>query len=325
MLSPGRTGPGAQHHPAVRDYRRPPARSAIMDGCFPCRSTAPCCAAKDEQEVMLGYSDSQQGRRLPRRPGWELYKAEIELERGLRPPSGPPASVPRPRRVASDAAAVPATRRSGPARRRRSRARSGSPSRARSSPQNIGDPEVGRRNLEVLVAATLEAALIDLENKVEPAEAFHLVMGQLSGAGLSGVSPPGLRNAGLSRLFPPASTPIAKIFNLNIGSRPASRTKSNRIEDLRAIPWVFSWAQCRLMLPGWYGFGSAVEAHGRRRPGRNACCADSGLGRSSARCCPTWTRCWPSRPRHRVALCQAGRRRRSEGRHLRPHHRRNGR
>ncbi len=55
-----------------------------------------------------------------------------------------------------------------------------------------------------------------------------------------------------------ASTPIAEIAELNIGSRPASRKTSERIEDLRAIPWVFSWTQCRLMLPGWYGFGAAV-------------------------------------------------------------------
>jgi len=53
---------------------------------------------------------------------------------------------------------------------------------------------------------------------------------------------------------------IGEIANLNIGSRPSSRRASSRIEDLRAIPWVFSWAQCRLMLPGWYGFGSAVKA-----------------------------------------------------------------
>ncbi len=52
---------------------------------------------------------------------------------------------------------------------------------------------------------------------------------------------------------------ISEIAELNIGSRPASRKKSTRIEDLRAIPWVFSWAQCRLMLPGWYGFGAAVQ------------------------------------------------------------------
>ena len=57
-----------------------------------------------------------------------------------------------------------------------------------------------------------------------------------------------------------ASTVITEIATLNIGSRPASRKKTREIEDLRAIPWVFSWAQCRLMLPGWYGFGSAVEA-----------------------------------------------------------------
>jgi phosphoenolpyruvate carboxylase len=56
------------------------------------------------------------------------------------------------------------------------------------------------------------------------------------------------------------STVIGEITNLHIGSRPSSRKKSTRIEDLRAIPWVFSWAQCRLMLPAWYGFGSAVGA-----------------------------------------------------------------
>jgi phosphoenolpyruvate carboxylase len=56
-----------------------------------------------------------------------------------------------------------------------------------------------------------------------------------------------------------SSTVITEIATLNIGSRPASRKKTTRIEDLRAIPWVFSWAQCRLMLPGWFGFGAAVK------------------------------------------------------------------
>jgi phosphoenolpyruvate carboxylase len=62
------------------------------------------------------------------------------------------------------------------------------------------------------------------------------------------------------------STVITEIATLNIGSRPASRKKTREIEDLRAIPWVFSWAQCRLMLPGWYGFGSAVEAWIKQHP-----------------------------------------------------------
>jgi phosphoenolpyruvate carboxylase len=63
-----------------------------------------------------------------------------------------------------------------------------------------------------------------------------------------------------------ASTPIAEIAELNLGSRPASRRPSQRIEDLRAIPWVFSWSQCRLTLPGWYGFGTAVEAWLAEKP-----------------------------------------------------------
>jgi phosphoenolpyruvate carboxylase len=65
---------------------------------------------------------------------------------------------------------------------------------------------------------------------------------------------------GFERYFA-QSTVIGEIANLNIGSRPASRTNSSRIADLRAIPWVFSWAQCRLMLPGWFGLGTAVKAY----------------------------------------------------------------
>jgi Phosphoenolpyruvate carboxylase len=60
---------------------------------------------------------------------------------------------------------------------------------------------------------------------------------------------------------------LDEIASLNIGSRPASRSKKQGIEDLRAIPWVFSWAQCRLMLPGWYGFGAAIKAWTAARPG----------------------------------------------------------
>jgi phosphoenolpyruvate carboxylase len=56
------------------------------------------------------------------------------------------------------------------------------------------------------------------------------------------------------------TTPIAEIAGLKIGSRPASRKKSDAIEDLRAIPWVFSWSQARVMLPGWYGVGQAIAA-----------------------------------------------------------------
>ena len=57
-----------------------------------------------------------------------------------------------------------------------------------------------------------------------------------------------------------AATPIREIAELNIGSRPASRKATRAIEDLRAIPWSFSWGQCRVALPGWCGFGTAVQA-----------------------------------------------------------------
>jgi phosphoenolpyruvate carboxylase len=54
------------------------------------------------------------------------------------------------------------------------------------------------------------------------------------------------------------ATPIDEIARLKLGSRPARRTASTRIEDLRAIPWVFSWTQARILLPGWYGLGTAL-------------------------------------------------------------------
>ena len=86
-------------------------------------------------------------------------------------------------------------------------------------------------------------------------------------------------------------TPIAEIAGLKIGSRPASRTKSDRIEDLRAIPWVFSWAQARVMLPGWYGVGAGA----RRRSRTRRCSREMArAGRSSPRRSPIWRWCWPS-------------------------------
>ena len=56
------------------------------------------------------------------------------------------------------------------------------------------------------------------------------------------------------------ATPINEIADLHVGNRPGSRKTSDRIEDLRAIPWVFSWSLARIMLPGWFGFGTAVDA-----------------------------------------------------------------
>ncbi len=119
------------------------------------------------------------------------------------------------------------------------------------------NPEIGRRNLETLVAATLEATLLQ---PTKPAtKAYLQAAEQLSQASMAAYRKLVYETPGFADYFF-GSTPIREIAELNIGSRPASRKATQAIEDLRAIPWGFSWGQCRLTLPGWYGFGSAVEA-----------------------------------------------------------------
>jgi phosphoenolpyruvate carboxylase len=126
----------------------------------------------------------------------------------------------------------------------------------------FSNPEIGRRNLELLVAATLEASLTP--HAADSAQARKLAKFETVMAGLSERAYRAYRNLVYETPgFPDyffASTPIAEIAELNIGSRPASRKPSRRIEDLRAIPWGFSWGQCRLLLPGWYGFGTAMSS-----------------------------------------------------------------
>ena len=120
-----------------------------------------------------------------------------------------------------------------------------------------GNPDVGAASLEGMAAATLLASL-----GPPPAEPADLARFRTAFAGISADAFRAYRGLVYEtdgfRTFFRASTPIAEIADLKIGSRPASRTKSDRIEDLRAIPWVFSWAQARVMLPGWYGAGTAL-------------------------------------------------------------------
>jgi len=210
----------------------------------------------NEHEVMLGYSDSNKdGGFLT--SGWELYKAEVELARvfseagvRLRLFHGRGGSVGRgggPSYLAI--LAQPAGAVSGQIR---------VTEQGEVISSKYSNPEVGRRNLEILTSAALEATLLDLENETEP-DAYRAVLESLSERAFQAYRGLVYETEGFNRYFR-ESTTIAEIAGLNIGSRPASRKASDRIEDLRAIPWVFSWAQCRLMLPGWYGFGSAVEA-----------------------------------------------------------------
>ena len=202
------------------------------------------------QEVMLGYSDSNKdGGFLT--SGWALYRAEVTLTevfarhgitlrlfhgRGGGPSyqailAQPQGAVQGQIRITEQGEVIAS---------------------------KYANPELGRRNLEILAAATLEATLLAHEHDA-PRPEFIAAMEELSATAFAAYRRMVYETPGFEQYFW-ESTVIAEIAALNIGSRPASRKKTTAIEDLRAIPWVFSWAQCRLMLPGWFGFGAAVAA-----------------------------------------------------------------
>ncbi len=126
-----------------------------------------------------------------------------------------------------------------------------------------GTRETAAASLESIAAATLLASL-EPESGDSPGEArFFDAMAGISAGAFERYRALVYGTEGFKTFFR-QFTPLLEIATLKIGSRPASRTKSDRIEDLRAIPWVFSWAQARVMLPGWYGAGQALAAFGDR-------------------------------------------------------------
>ena len=211
-----------------------------------------------EQDIMLGYSDSNKDGGIFT-SNWELYRAEIALVElfdtlasrygvTLRMFHGRGGTVGRGGGPSYEAilAQPPGTVR-GQIRLTEQGEVIGS---------KYANPEIGRRNLETLVAATLEATL--LQPTKSATQAFLQAADQLSQASMAAYRALVYETPGFTEYFFSA-TPIREIAKLNIGSRPASRKPSQQIEDLRAIPWGFSWGQCRLTLPGWFGFGSAIE------------------------------------------------------------------
>jgi phosphoenolpyruvate carboxylase len=210
----------------------------------------------DVQEVMLGYSDSNKdGGFLT--SNWELYKAQRTLVEvfqrhrvRLRLFHGRGGTVGR-----GGGPSYQAIRAQAPGTVR-------GQIRLTEQGEVIGskyaDPQIGRRNLETLVAATLEASLLDDASPGERGEEYYAAMEELSRSALRAYRDLVYDTPGFELYFR-ASTPIRELSELKIGSRPASRKASDRIEDLRAIPWVFSWSLTRVLLPGWYGFGAAVD------------------------------------------------------------------
>jgi phosphoenolpyruvate carboxylase len=213
-----------------------------------------------EQDVMLGYSDSNKdGGAFT--SNWELYRAEIALAalfaeisqkhpvtlrlfhgrggtvgRGGGPSyqailAQPPGTVNGQIRLTEQGEVIAS---------------------------KYANPEIGRRNLETLVAATLEATM--LHPTKSASKAFLDAAAEISEASFKAYRKLVYETPGFTDYFF-AATPIREIAELNIGSRPASRKATRAIEDLRAIPWSFSWGQCRMALPGWCGFGSAIQAY----------------------------------------------------------------
>ncbi len=211
-----------------------------------------------EQDIMLGYSDSNKDGGIFT-SNWELYRAEIALVElfdqlanshniQLRMFHGRGGTVGRGGGPSYQAilAQPPGTVR-GQIRLTEQGEVIGS---------KYANPEIGRRNLETLVAATLEATLLQ---PTKPAtQVFLQTAARLSETSMAAYRALVYETPGFTEYFFSA-TPIKEIAELNIGSRPSSRKATQKIEDLRAIPWGFSWGQCRLTLPGWYGFGSAIE------------------------------------------------------------------
>ncbi|TXT38220.1 MAG: phosphoenolpyruvate carboxylase [Comamonadaceae bacterium] len=215
-----------------------------------------------EQDIMLGYSDSNKDGGIFT-SNWELYQAEIALVEVFDGINRENTSTPVQLRMFHGRGGTVG--------------RGGGPSfeailaqppgtvrgqiRLTEQGEVIGskyaNPEIGRRNLETLVAATLEATLLHPTLSAKPA--FLESAAELSLASMAAYRKLVYETPGFTEYFFDA-TPIREIAELNIGSRPASRKSSQKIEDLRAIPWGFSWGQCRLTLPGWFGFGSAVES-----------------------------------------------------------------
>ena len=208
------------------------------------------------QEVMLGYSDSNKDGGYVT-ANWELYKAEVELVKvfakhgvELRLFHGRGGTVGRGGGPSYDAIlAQPPGSVNGQIR---------ITEQGEVISSKYSNPEIGRRNLETLIAATLEATLLDHPHDADGNPGYMRIMETLSLNAFAAYRKMVYETPGFNKYFFSA-TPIREIAELNIGSRPSARKASDRIEDLRAIPWVFSWGLNRTLLPGWFGFGSAVK------------------------------------------------------------------
>ncbi|MGE2728131.1 phosphoenolpyruvate carboxylase [Mycolicibacterium vaccae] len=215
-------------------------------------------ARGDSQEVMLGYSDSNKdGGYLA--ANWALYRAELDLVESARKTGirlrlfhGRGGTVGRGGGPSYDAIlAQPPGAVQGSLRLTE---------QGEVIAAKYAEPRIAHRNLETLLAATLEATLLDVEGLGDEAGPAYEVLDDLAARAQRAYAELVHETPGFVDYFK-ASTPVSEIGALNIGSRPTSRKPTTSISDLRAIPWVLAWSQCRVMLPGWYGTGTAFEQY----------------------------------------------------------------
>ncbi|KUH87519.1 MULTISPECIES: phosphoenolpyruvate carboxylase [unclassified Mycobacterium] len=224
-------------------------------------------ARDDSQEVMLGYSDSNKdGGYLA--ANWALYRAELDLVESARKTGirlrlfhGRGGTVGRGGGPSYDAIlAQPPGAVNGSLR---------ITEQGEVIAAKYAEPQIAHRNLETLVAATLEATLLDVEGLGDAAGPAYEVLDDLAARAQRAYAELVHETPGFVDYFK-ASTPVSEIGALNIGSRPSSRKPTTSIADLRAIPWVLAWSQSRVMLPGWYGTGSAFEEYVGEGPEKEA-------------------------------------------------------
>ncbi|WP_396902518.1 phosphoenolpyruvate carboxylase [Mycolicibacterium sp.] len=213
-------------------------------------------ARGQHQEVMLGYSDSNKdGGYLA--ANWALYRAELDLVEAARMTGirlrlfhGRGGTVGRGGGPSYDAIlAQPPGAVNGSLR---------ITEQGEVIAAKYAEPRIAHRNLETLLAATLESTLLDVEGLGDEAGPAYQVLDELAALAQRAYAELVHETPGFVDYFK-ASTPVSEIGALNIGSRPSSRKPTTSIADLRAIPWVLAWSQSRVMLPGWYGTGTAFQ------------------------------------------------------------------
>ncbi len=233
------------------------AGPGIMQAYFALPEIAAITKPRGYQEVMIGYSDSNKdGGYLT--STWSLSKASTALKPVFEAAGvGMQLFHGRGGAVGRGGGSAFAAIRAQPAGTVQGRIRITEQGEVIAGKYGTRDTAIA--NLEAMASATLLASLEPERLSNAENQTFSAAMDRLSDAAFHAYRDLVYGTEGF-RIFFRQMTPIAEIAGLKIGSRPASRTKSDRIEDLRAIPWVFSWAQARVMLPGWYGVGHALAA-----------------------------------------------------------------